>query len=293
MKLRICCVFIILFISNKMTLSQYGSPCISSSRIVDWSNVGFLSETPNTADNVINNNNYSGSDYDKIVAAINDANYLSEMTIHSQNTKVDSPKIFKNMVFFGGNYSQFTTTDGVGKSGMNFGFYRQSNLWKKFSLNYGIMYTKKRLDLLDKKIRLSDEYSYSENSDIHLDYNILELNILGSYAFRATEEMFINPIIGIGYALFFSPRSNIDASESIYQDNPVEDYDYRMAFTDGPPVVFNSGWINHLGLKVSIKQYYVMMTYTNYLKMLPSAGKGDLILNEKIHSFNVLIGVYF
>jgi len=36
-----------------------------------------------------------------------------------------------------------------------------------------------------------------------------------------------------------------------------------------------------------------MMTYTNYLKMLPSAGKGDLILNEKIHSFNVLIGVYF
>lgn len=276
-----------------MTLTQYGPPCISSSRIVDWSNVGLLSETPNTADNVINNNNYSGSDYDKIVAAINDANYLSGMNIHSQNTEVDTSKIFKNMVFLGCNYSQFKTTDGVGKIGLNFGYFRQSRIWKQFYLNYGIIYTNKKLDLLDKKIRWSDEHSYSENCDIHLDYNILELNILGSYAFRATKVMFINPIIGTGYALFFSPRSNIDASESIYQNNPVEDYDYRMAFTDGPPVVFNSGRINLLGFKVSIKQYYVMMNYTNYLKMLPSAGTVDLILNEKIHSFNVLIGVYF
>lgn len=81
MKLKICCVLIILFISNKMTLSQYGPPCIPSSRIVDWSNAGLLSETPDKADNVININDYSGSDYDKIVNAIIDANGLPGMTI--------------------------------------------------------------------------------------------------------------------------------------------------------------------------------------------------------------------
>ena len=236
-------------------------PCIPKSRRVNWRNACFIEESPVTVD-----------------------------TVNEKNSPQDS---WKYTVFLGGNYSQFTTTDGVGKSGMNLGFYWQFRFWKKFSLHYGIMYTNKRLNLLDKKIRWSDEHSYSEGSDIYLNYNIFELNVLGSYTFQLTENIFISPIIGIGSGLFFRPRSNIDAGESIIQNDPVEDYDYRLAFTDGPPVVFNSGWINHLGLKVSIKQYFGMLTYTNYLKMLSSAGTGDLILNEKIHSFNVLIGVYF
>jgi len=155
------------------------------------------------------------------------------------------------------------------------------------------MYTNKKLDLINKKIRWSDVHSYSERTDIHLNYNILELNLLGSYSFQLTENIIISPVIGIGSGLFFRPKSNIDASESIYQNDPVEDYDYRLAITDGPPVVFNSGWINHLGLKVSIKRYFGMMNYTNYLKMLSSAGAIDLILNEKIHSLNILVGLYF
>ncbi|MDD5765932.1 MAG: hypothetical protein PHW79_06790 [Candidatus Marinimicrobia bacterium] len=204
-----------------------------------------------------------------------------------------SEKIYKNMVFLGANHSQFTTTGGIGKTGINFGYYRQSRIWKHFYLNYGIMYTNKKLDLINKKIRWSDVHYYSERTDIHLNYNILELNLLGSYSFHLTENIFINPVIGIGCGIFFHPKSKIGASKLIYQNEPVEDYDYRMAFTDGPPIIFNSGQVNHFGLEVTIKRYFGMLIYSNYSKILSSAGIGDLILDEKINSFNGVLGVYF
>jgi len=197
------------------------------------------------------------------------------------------------MVFFGGNYSQFRTTNGVAKSGMNFGYYRQSHLCKQLSLAYGIMYTKKRIDLLDKKIRWSYEYEYSDGADIHLNYNILEFNVLGSYAFQLNENVFISTVIGVGYAIFFRARSDIDASDVIMQNDPVEDYDYACAFTDlGPAIMLNSGWIKHLGIKVSMNRCYGMLIYTNYNKRLGAAGTTDLKLGEKIHSFNVVVGIY-
>lgn len=115
MKLKIYCVFIILLISNKMTLSQYGPPCISSSRIVDWSNVGLLSETPNTADNVININDYSGSDYDKIVNAVSDTNNLPGATIiylpagtYSINSTISITNIKDGGIIFQGHGSEST-----------------------------------------------------------------------------------------------------------------------------------------------------------------------------------------
>jgi len=218
----------------------------------------------------------------------------TQQTVPQEKTLVAQPeKIYKNMVFFGANYSQFTTTDGIGKTSINFGYYRQSRIWKQFYLNYGIMYTNKKLDLINKKIRWSDVHYYCEKTDIHLNYNILELNLLGSYSFQLTENIIISPVIGIGSGIFFRPKSKIGASELIYQNEPVEDYDYRFALTDGPPIVFNSGRIYHLGLKVSIKRYFGMLNYTSYLKMLSSAGIGDLILDEKINSFNGILGVYF
>ena len=209
------------------------------------------------------------------------------------STENKPTQLYKNMVFLGTNYSQFTTTDGIGKIGLNFGYYRQSRIWKQFYLNYGIMYTNKKLDLINKKIRWSDVHYYCERTDIHLNYNILELNLMGSYSFRLTENIIISPVIGIGYGAFFYPKSKIGASELIYQNEPVEDYDYRMAFTDGPLIFFNSQSIYHCGIKASIEKYYMMLNYTNYPETLESIGSIDLVLNEKINSFNILLGIYF
>jgi len=57
------------------------------------------------------------------------------------------------MFFIGGNYSELTKTKCRGKTGLNVGYYRRSHILKQLSLNYGINYTKKRIDLLNKKIR--------------------------------------------------------------------------------------------------------------------------------------------
>jgi len=68
------------FVTFTFTYSQ-DVPCIPESRRVNWQNAGLFEEPKNVADNVINVNSYSGSDYNKIVAAINDANLLPGMTI--------------------------------------------------------------------------------------------------------------------------------------------------------------------------------------------------------------------
>jgi len=225
------------------------------------------------------------------------------------------------MFLTGGNFSQFTTANCEGRIGINLGYYRQLYIWKQLSLNYGFMYSKRRIDLLNKKIRLSDGYSYSEKADIYLDYNIFELNILANYSFLLNKNISIGPVVGVGYAFFpasnseidagenlmqdigpvvgvgyaFFPASNseIDAGENLMQDEPVEDYDYRCGFTDGPPIITNSGQIYHLGTYILIGKYFGMLTYTSYMKILSSAGVSDIILDEKLHSVNMLIGIYF
>jgi len=56
-------------------------PCIDESRLVNWQNAGLFDEPSSTANNVININSYSGSDYTKVISAINDANLLPGTTI--------------------------------------------------------------------------------------------------------------------------------------------------------------------------------------------------------------------
>jgi hypothetical protein len=197
------------------------------------------------------------------------------------------------MAFFGSNYSQFTTTTGEIKTGLNFGYYRSRYLWKRLFINYGLLYTSKNIDLLNKKIRSSDEYSYYENCDIELRFNVLEFNLFTGYAFKINDYIFLSPLAGIGQSIFFKPSSEIKRGETHYQDKPVEDYDYYFAFTDGPLIIYNSGFINHIGFKLSYKQWFGLCYYTNYVKKLSSAGVGDLVLNERINSINFLIGFYF
>ncbi|HOD62246.1 MAG TPA: hypothetical protein PKG96_09130 [Bacilli bacterium] len=282
---------------EKQALFEKFQGDLSGVIIVDWnSNSGRLQKIAGDHDYPISQSVNLANIQDETFALISNIDENSREGAFTGKSNMENKEgtKYKNMVFLGGNYSQFKTTDGVGKTGMNFGYYRQSRIWKRFYLNYGIMYTNKKLDLINKKIRWSDVHYYSERVDIHLNYNILELNALVSCKFQPTEKMFISPIIGVGHAIFFKPESEIHGgSHAIYQDEPVEEYDYRFAFTDGPPIIYNSGNIIHFGLKGAYKRYFSILTYTNYLKMLPSAGTGDLILNEKISSYNFLLGIYF
>lgn len=220
-------------------------------------------------------------------------NYINKLNVTNTKRVIKGTPKYRNMIFIGSNYSELTTTKGKGKTGLNVGYYRKSHILKQLSFNYGINYTKKRIDLFNKKIRWSDEYSYSKKANIHLNYNIFELNILANYFFTLNENISIGPVVGVGYAFFPASRSEIDAGENLMQDEPVEEYDYKCGFTDGPPIITNSGQIYHLGTNILIGKYFGMLTYTNYIRTLSSAGVSDIILDEKIHSINMLFGIYF
>ncbi|HOD62245.1 MAG TPA: hypothetical protein PKG96_09125 [Bacilli bacterium] len=81
MKIKILFRCVIFLLTFQLFLFSQEVPCIPESRRVDWQNAGLFEEPNSFADNVINVNSYSGSDYNKIVAAINDANLLPGMTI--------------------------------------------------------------------------------------------------------------------------------------------------------------------------------------------------------------------
>ncbi len=69
-------LLIVLCIFNSL-LSNF----IPITRVVDWSNVGLYSDLPPVAENIININDYTGSDNDKIDSALSDAKDMSGYTI--------------------------------------------------------------------------------------------------------------------------------------------------------------------------------------------------------------------
>jgi len=118
-------VLVIITISIEILHSQHAQvPYISDSRLVNWSNAGLLSDTPVTADNVVNINEYpTGSDYNKIVNAINDANNLPGTTIiyfpagtYTIDNTISLSNIKDEGIIFQGDGSESTTLifDGVG-----------------------------------------------------------------------------------------------------------------------------------------------------------------------------------
>ncbi|MBC8395450.1 MAG: right-handed parallel beta-helix repeat-containing protein, partial [Candidatus Marinimicrobia bacterium] len=117
-------VLVIITISIEILHSQHAQvPYISDSRLVNWSNAGLLSDTPVTADNVVNINEYpTGSDYNKIVNAINDANNLPGTTIiyfpagtYTLDNTISLSNIKDEGIIFQGDGSESTTLifDGV------------------------------------------------------------------------------------------------------------------------------------------------------------------------------------
>jgi hypothetical protein len=82
-------------------------PFIPESRLVNWKNAGLLPQTPLRADNLINITDYAGSDYDKIVNAINDANNLPAGT-YSINSTISITNIKDGGIIFQGDGSEST-----------------------------------------------------------------------------------------------------------------------------------------------------------------------------------------
>jgi len=80
MKLKIIFESVLLMFVTQIMIYSQVVPCVPESRRVNWQNAGLYEEPNNIAGNVINIQSYSGSDYNKIVAAINDANLLPGMS---------------------------------------------------------------------------------------------------------------------------------------------------------------------------------------------------------------------
>jgi hypothetical protein len=106
MKIKLVFMLGIIAISFSVLFSQ-NVPFIPESRLVNWKNAGLLPQTPLRADNLINITDYAGSDYDKIVNAINDANNLPAGT-YSINSTISITNIKDGGIIFQGDGSEST-----------------------------------------------------------------------------------------------------------------------------------------------------------------------------------------
>jgi hypothetical protein len=114
MKIKLVFMLGIIAISFSVLFSQ-NVPFIPESRLVNWKNAGLLPQTPLRADNLINITDYAGSDYDKIVNAVSDANNLPGTTIiylpagtYSINSTISITNIKDGGIIFQGDGSEST-----------------------------------------------------------------------------------------------------------------------------------------------------------------------------------------
>jgi len=198
----------------------------------------------------------------------------------------------KYTISFGINYSNFSTTDGIGKIGLKLEGYKIKRINRFLILQYGIGYANKKVTQLDKKIR-SDPPDDSDliTSDIHNNFHFLTLNGLIKLKVLKKDNMSFNMIAGIGYSINIYCQTKIDWKSQKYIGYPFnEEYDYQFAFEGGAPIFNNSGWVYHIGCGFGLKKYNLDVLFTHHKNGIEQA-KSLLYINEGLYSISILFGV--
>lgn len=203
------------------------------------------------------------------------------------NSSVDK----KYTVSLGTNYSNFSTTDGVGKLGICIGFYKNKDLNRFFTLQYGLSYNNKKVSLINKKIR-SDDFTGGltlYTRDIINNYNYTGINGILRYYIIRKEFFSLNALIGFGYVINFNGTEMKNKSVS-YSDTPFLEYDYRYANEPYTPLFPKSGFGFQSGIGIDIIKYSFDIFYTYHPYKIERATE-MLLFGEKLYSISFMFGL--
>jgi len=233
------------------------------------------------------------------IACFNYLQKLNEVNLAKEERKKSIKPEFlfgkRHQISLGLNYSDYTTTNGNGQTGLNLSIYRETKLLNRLSIKYGICYSNKKIDLKNKRIR-SDSFSGGMklyNAEvIHCNHHIFELNLFLDYQLLKMGNFSLSPLFGGGYAYYFGSSTELNIKSTEYADKPVENYDYEYANEPYPIFLLNSGWIIHTGMIFKINRYHMDIYYSHYLYPFERANS-TLMMHEKLHSLNLSFGISF
>ena len=204
---------------------------------------------------------------------------------------------FKNSVIMGLNHSQCFSSKEIGKTSFNLGYYRRKNLWNNLYLKYGLNYADIKMDILDIDIyNLFEDDMIHRDTDIHINYDIFELNLFVEYLISVNKSFSLAPLIGLGYAQFtyFLNNTGYDWGEPDDYDLSIDIIEGVASYTDANSDITNSGFIIHAGIGLIFDRYHCDITYSHHLKHIQSLRIIDLVDRWiNLYTLNLDFGYYF
>jgi hypothetical protein len=214
--------------------------------------------------------------------------------------KADTPSektYYKNTIFIGLNHSQLFANNEIGKTSFNLGYYRRNNLMDNLYIKYGLKYADIKMDILDIDIyNLHEDDMIHRDTDIHVNYDVFELNLFFEYLISKNKSFSLAPLVGLGYAQFtyFLNNTGYDWGEHDYYDESIDNIEGVASYTDANLDFINSGFILHAGMSLICDRYHCDITYSNHLKHIQSLHIIDLTDRwMNLYTLNLELGYYF
>ena len=193
---------------------------------------------------------------------------------------------------FGGNIAKFQDERTENHKGKLIGlsYVKFNSIYRKFSVESGILYTKRSADLFDKFYYYGDSPDNIKRADVKYTESYLEIPIIFSYNLRCLDLLCFK--IGIGPSLILSLKNEISEKRlgSLFDDYSDIDVDYQ--YTEPGSL---SSFRNNSGLDLQfcfgIKIWRLNLDYKQSFAFHKIKNAGGIEINEKLNSSHILLGI--
>lgn len=192
----------------------------------------------------------------------------------------------------GSNYSQFISTPDPGHFGLNFGVYRNFNIYKKLNMKAGFTRSRVYLQARNKTIRTNifGHWYLEHLNKIDFTYNFTLFNLFIDYPIISYQNFSFHPLLGLGYSLVDCDGNvkDIEFTEESWYRFPEADYDQYDEVLNIP----DKGKVIHYGVVCKYSKLFFEFYYSRHFNNINDGG-AYLKINERMHNFNTSIGFVF
>jgi len=203
-------------------------------------------------------------------------------------------------IAIGSNYTKFRTINSEPEFGYSFGIFRQGIEQARTNIQFGFTIHKRNISMSDKIIQFhSNQYNDIRKptlkSDLYSSILNLEFNLILKYNLFSISNFKFYPNVGIGYSMY-NRVNTIDSNTIEVDDTKNHDFIYGD-FSGLFSFINSSGWVNYIGLSIIKNKYALDIYYSKYNNIFHHSGfsipNNNMILDEKIHSLNLMLGICF